>query len=385
MLTFRSIVALLAVAGFIARPGGRIGPAVLGAACGIELALGASVARAITGVAPLVVFIGAALTLSSMLERAGLAERAADVLARVAGGRLLVLFAYTCLVCALLTSVVSLDGAVVLMVPILVALRRSCAAPFAAFFTGVVVVANVASLALPQGNPTNLVVMARLGLSAREFAAHMLLPGVAAAVIAAVLVAVVERRSLAGSYRRPERVLRRLSVGERKALLALVLAAGAAWTAPLLDLQPWLPFSSVVALAAVASRELPRASVALRIGAQVGALLLLMDVVRIGITPPAAGGLVPLLVVASGVGAVAALTNNLPVSVSAASLVAGSSGYAAAIGLAAGSMALPRGSVATMLALDAAGPGAPRLRARLLVPLAVASVVVATGVLWLTL
>src|SRR5436190_3360786 len=156
MLTFRSIVALVAVAGFILRPSGRLAPPVLGAACAIEIVLGASVVPAVRGVVPLVIFIGAALTLSSMLERAGLADRAAGLLARVAGGSLPALFGLTCAACALLTSIVSLDGAVVLMVPIVVALRRTCAAPFAAFFTGVVVVANVASLALPQGNPTNL-------------------------------------------------------------------------------------------------------------------------------------------------------------------------------------------------------------------------------------
>jgi hypothetical protein len=92
-----------------------------------------------------------------------------------------------------------------------------------------------------------------------------------------------------------------------------------------------------------------------------------------------------LLAIAVGIGAAAALTNNLPVSVSAASLVTGSAGYAAAIGLAAGSMALPRGSVATLLALEAAGTNAPRLHARLLTPVAVVAVAVATAVLWMTL
>jgi hypothetical protein len=103
------------------------------------------------------------------------------------------------------------------------------------------------------------------------------------------------------------------------------------------------------------------------------------------VAAPSSGELGPLLVVAVGIGAAAALTNNLPVSVSTASLVVGSSGYAAAIGLAAGSMALPRGSVATLLALEAAGTDAPRLRPRLLTPVAAVAVLVATAVLWMTL
>lgn len=385
MLTFRSILALIAVAGFVVRPTGRFGPGCLAAGCAIELAIGAPLEPALRAVVPLIIFIGAALTLASLLERAGLAERAAIVLARMARGHLLVLFALTCAACALLTTVVSLDGAVVLMVPLLIVLCRRCGVPFAPFFTGIVVVANVASLALPQGNPTNLVVMSRLGLSASEFTAHMFLPGLAAAGTAALLVAVAERRALHGAYSPADRELGPLSRRERKAALALAVAAGAAWIAPLLGVQPWIPFSVVVALAALASSERPRASVALRVGAQVGALVVLMGVVQVDVAPPSGGALAPLLAIAAGVGAAAALTNNLPVSVSAASLVMGSAGYAAAIGLAAGSMALPRGSVATLLALEAAGTNAPPLRARLLTPVAVVAVVVATGVLWMTL
>jgi arsenical pump membrane protein len=385
MLTFRSIIAVMAAVGFLLRPGGRSGAVCLAAGCATELALGARVGPVVHAVAPLVIFIAAAVTLASLLERAGVAERAAVMLARMARGRLLALFALTCTACALLTTVVSLDGAVVLMVPLLVVLRRRCGIPFGPFFTAVVVVANVASLALPQGNPTNLVVMARLGLSARDFAAHMFLPGVAATLATALVVAVVERRSLAGFYEHLESRRRPLSMPERKAVLSLVVAAGASWIAPLLGMQPWLPFSVVVAVAAVVARERPHAFVAVRVGAQVGALLVLMDVVGADVTAPSSGRLCPLLVVALGVGAAAALTNNLPVSVSTASLVVGSSGYAAAIGLAAGSMALPRGSVATLLALEAAGTDAPRLRLRLLTSLAALAVLVATSVLWMTL
>jgi arsenical pump membrane protein len=286
MLTFRSIVAVIAVVGFILKPGGRSSAVCLGAGCVIELALGARAGPAVHAVAPLIIFIGAAITLASLLERAGAAERAAVILARMARGRVLPLFALTCTACALLTTVASLDGAVVLMVPLLLVLRHRCGVPFAPFFTGIVVVANVASVALPQGNPTNLVVMARLGLSARDFAAHMFLPGLAATLASALVVAVVERRSLAGSYQRLQWSRRPLSTTERKAVVSLVVAAGAAWIAPLLGLQPWLPFSVVVAAAALVARQRPHTSTALRVGAQVGALLVLMDVVRVDIAAP---------------------------------------------------------------------------------------------------
>src|SRR5690348_7003114 len=102
MLTFRSILALIAVAGFIVRPHGRLGPACLVVGCAVELAIGAPLAPAVRAVIPLVVFIGAALTLASLLERAGLVERAAIVLARAGGGHVFALFALTCATCAVL-------------------------------------------------------------------------------------------------------------------------------------------------------------------------------------------------------------------------------------------------------------------------------------------
>lgn len=90
------------------------------------------------------------------------------------------------------------------------------------------------------------------------------------------------------------------------------------------------------------------------------------------------------MAVALGVGVASALANNLPVSVWAAALLAGPAGYAAAIGLAVGSLAAPQGSVATLIAVDRAGPCAPPLRVVALAPLAGVAVLLASVVLWAT-
>jgi Na+/H+ antiporter NhaD/arsenite permease-like protein len=379
------IVAVLALAAFILRPSARTSLFVLIGAAGLELALGASATEPLSVVLPLVAYIAAALTLAGLIERSGLAERGATALASLARGHTLALYALVCCACALLTSVVSLDGAVVLMVPVLLVLTRRWSVPFAPLFVGVVAVANVSSLALPQGNPTNLVIMERLGLSAQGFAAHMLVPGVAATLVAAVVVAHGERRTLAVPYAPPSREARPLSRAERRAGVALLSAASAAWVAPVIGLAPWWPFTAAVALAAGASRQRPELRIAARVGAQVGALLVLLQVVSGAVTSNPAPGLAGLLVIAIVVGAAAALTNNLPVSVSAAGLLTVPSAYAVAIGLAAGSLALPRGSVATLVAVDAAGPDAPTLEPRRLVPLALGAVITATVLLWLSL
>ena len=196
MLIVHLILAALAVGALALRPRGLAGVALVAAAAAIDACLGTRVGPALTVVAPLLVFLSAALTLARFVERAGLAERIAGALADRAAGSALRLYALVCGACALLTAAVSLDGAVVLMVPLLLALQRRFAAPFAPLFIGSVVVANAVSIAVPQGNPTNLVIIDRLGLSSSAFVAHMLLPGVAAATLCALGVALLERRAL---------------------------------------------------------------------------------------------------------------------------------------------------------------------------------------------
>jgi len=390
---------LIGVAALIVRPRSSRSALVAGIAAGADVALGARLAPTVTAVGPLLVFLCAALTLAALVERSGLAARAAYVLARAARGSALALYGLVCALCALLTWVVTLDGSVVLMVPVLLVLARRSAAPLAPLFVGVVVVANAASIAVPQGNPTNLVIIQRLGLSPEAFLSRMFAPGLAATLLCAGVVAFWQRRVLAGGYRPPElkpepapepepepepAVRRGLSGAERGAALWLGAAAVAAWTAPLVGVAPWWPFAGVVAAAIAVDRARggrTRLVVPWRIVVQVGALVTLLAPLGLHGSADQVRGLGGLAAVALGVGAASALANNLPVSVWAATLLAGPAGYAAAIGLAVGSLAAPQGSVATLIAVDLAGSHVPRLRVRQLAPLATAAVLVASLVL----
>jgi len=401
VLTFHVILAVVGVAALIVRPRSFRSALVSSIAAGVDVALGARLAPTVTAVGPLLVFLCAALTLAALAERSGLAARAAYVLARAARGSALVLYGLVCTLCTLLTWVVTLDGSVVLTVPVLLVLARRWAAPFAPLFVGVVVVANAASIAVPQGNPTNLVIIQRLGLSPETFLTRMFAPGLAATLLCAGVVALWQRRVLAGGYRPPELkpepapepepepepgpvVRRALSGAERGAALWLGAAAVAAWTAPLVGVAPWWPFAGVVAAAIAVDRTRSgrtRLVVPWRIVVQVGALVTLLAPLGLHGSADQVRGLGGLAAVALGVGAASALANNLPVSVWAATLLAGAAGYAAAIGLAVGSLAAPQGSVATLIAVDLAGSHAPRLRVRQLAPLATAAVLVASLVL----
>jgi arsenical pump membrane protein len=378
MLTVHAILAVFAV-GALARWPSRAASAVAVAAAGAAAAvLGAPVEPALALGAPLLAFLGAALTLAALVERSGLAERAAAALAALARGNTPALYALVCGLCALLTAAVSLDGAVVLMVPLLLALARRWSIPFAPLFLGVVAVANTVSIAVPQGNPTNLVVIDRLGISPAAFVGRMLVPGLAAAALCAVAVGLAQRRALAFRYRPPRGDAGPLSRAERHAALALAGTALVAWAAPLLGVAPWWPFVAAVAVALAVARDRPRLVLPWRVAAQVGGLVVVIDALALHGPASSTLGLPGMLAVAALVGAAAAVANNLPVGVAAAALLAGPSAYAATIGLAIGPLATPHGSVATLIASDRAGAHAPAIPMRLFAPLAAAALVLAT-------
>lgn len=383
MLTLQVIFALAAVAALGWRRSSTWAALLVLAAAAVELTLGAHPGPALSVVVPLLTFLTAALTLAAVVDASGLTRRVAAAVATFARGNTLILFVSVCTLCALLTAVVSLDGAVVLMVPLLLALDREYQAPFAPLFLGVVVVANTASISVPQGNPTNLVVMSTLGLSTTGFLEHMLLPGLAATAVCIAGVAVCERRALAVDFRPRSGSPTPLSGAERHAAVMVAAAALAAWTAPIVGIEPWWPFATTIAIALIVRPSSARLIIPWRLSAQVGGLTLLVH--ALGFAPRTAGSLslAGLLALAVLVGAAAALANNLPVSVSAASLLAaGAPAYAAAIGLALGALATPQGSIATLIASDLAGSHAPPLSARRLAPLAAAGVLTATLLVW---
>jgi Na+/H+ antiporter NhaD/arsenite permease-like protein len=244
-----------------------------------------------------------------------------------------------------------------------------------------VAVANVASIAVPQGNPTNLVLISRLGLSPLAFTAHMLVPGLVAALLCALGVTLGERRALALGYRRahPERTP--LSGRELHAALSLVAAAIAAWGAPLFGIAPWWPFTGTVVLALCVLGRRPQLIFPWRIAIQIGAMLIVVSAVGLG--PPAIPvGLLGLLITAAALAVLAAVLNNLPASVWAGALLNAGTGYAASIGLAIGPLATPHGSVATLIATDLAGEAAPvipKLRFAVITSLAL---ITATLLVW---
>lgn len=293
--------------------------------------------EALRDVAPTAAFLAVAVGLAALAVRAGAAAWAANAVARLARRSGRRLFVLVCLLTVLLTAVVSLDGAVVLMVPIVVELAHRFAAPLRPLLLGVVAVANASSLALPEGNPTNLVVIERLGVPLGHAAATTVLPGLAATLVCGGAVGWSTRRALSAPLRR-------------------------------IDASP------------VASPLAPGLRGVARVVLQILALLVVL--LPLGRIDVRGAGLPALAAVTLAVTALAAVANNLPAStVVAAGLAPGPAAYAALVGLTVGALATPQGSVATVIAGEIAGE---RPHARMLLPAAVAAALVATLVLWLT-
>lgn len=373
MFAIGAIMACTSVAALAVRPRAWSSALVAVASASVVVALhGLEPVRvAVTATAPMFAFLVAALSLAGLARTSGLVARAAEVLARLARGRALQLYLGVCLLTAALTLAVSLDGAVVLVAPVLLELHRRYRAPLAPLLLGAVAVANASSAAVPQGNPTNLVVIERLGLSPAGFVGHLFLPSLAAAAASALAIAAKERWRLSTPIRTSSAEREPLSRRELRALAALGSAAVAGFAAPLLGLAPWLPFAAVAAVALAVERPRAGLSVPWRVVVQVAALLAVLEPLAAHVPALHARTAFGLVALALGVSAVAALVNNLPASVAVATLPLASPGaFGAVIGLSVGALATPHGSVATLIALELADPDA-RIGSRL--PLALAA------------
>jgi hypothetical protein len=122
--------------------------------------------------------------------------------------------------------------------------------------------------------------------------------------------------------------------------------------------EPWWPFAGVAA-AGLAGERWMRRGLATRDGRRtspvvipwglalrVAALVVVVGALPVAPLPGDRPSALVLLAVAAGVGTVAAVVNNLPASVWAASLLtAGPTAYAASIGLGVGALATPQGSL----------------------------------------
>ena len=330
-MVIETILAAVAVGVTVVRPRSWVSTAAVVATATIAVAVGVrSLEPALTATAPTFAFLGVAVSVAAIAVRLGLAARLADILAGLAGGRPRRLYVLVCLASAAATALVSLDGAVVLLVPVVLELGRR-GASVRPLLLGVVAVANAFSLGLPEGNPTNLVVLERMGGGFGGYAGRAL----PAALVAAV-----------------------------------VCAAGVAW----------LGRGDTPARAAPEDVRLGAGLGAIvRLGLQLSALLVVLIPLARHVPTVDVHGLGPALAVAAITAVAAAAVNNLPASAAVAAALGGPAAYAALAGVSVGALVTERGSVATLLAGELAGV---RAYERRLVPVVAVALALATVVLY---
>lgn len=230
-------------------------------------------------VLPVAVFLVAITVTAEVAQLAGVFDVAAHALARRARHRVVVLWLLFALLAIGCTIVLSLDTTAVLLTPVGLAVARQTGVAQMPFALTTLWIANTGSLLLPVSNLTNLLAVHRfedLGAGHGDYVRTAALPAVTAIAATLVLVAVLQRRALRGTYAvdpPPEphdRVLLVVgaavclaigplfAVGLEPAVVALasatVLLLAALWRAPSLVREvrpPWLMAGAFVLVSAL--------------------------------------------------------------------------------------------------------------------------------------
>jgi arsenical pump membrane protein len=206
-------------------------------------------------VRPILLFVIAITIVAELAATAGVFDVAADFLARLARGRTWLLWLLVVLLAVVVTAFLSLDTTAVLLTPVVVAVARTHRLDPLPFAFTTVWLANTASLVLPVSNLTNLLAVDRLGIHPLTFARVLGLPALIAVVVTILLLWVVHRRSLQGTYALapPPEISDRVQLLVAAAVVVILL--------PLLvsGVPPWIPAAgAAVVLLAVFVWRSPR-------------------------------------------------------------------------------------------------------------------------------
>ncbi len=270
---------------------------------------------------------------------------------------------------ALCAALLSNDAAILMFTPVVIELLRHVypkrnpkfLIPFA---FAVFVAAGVAPL--PTGNPMNLVVAHRAGLSFIDYALHMIPVALAGWVVAYVALAWCFRDALADQEpapgKRPDNVL----PVDRAARVVLLAAGGSILAYPFLAAVNWPLYrvavpAAVVCVLAVRRRNVPVVAIARGISWEllpfvIGVFVLATALARVGVTTSLAelyGSTSAPIATVGTVGAVgSAVINNHPMALIHSVTLAGAPDslvYAALVGGDLGPRLLPMGSLAGLL------------------------------------
>lgn len=316
-------------------------------------------AELLSRVWPVLLFVVSITIVAEYAQQAGLFDALAGGAARLARGRGVVLWFLVAAIAVVSTVFLSLDTTAVLLTPIVVVLARKVGLNPLPFALSTVWLANTASLLLPVSNLTNLLAEQHLGgIGPGQFAAATWAPEIVGVIVPLLVVFAVFRRDVTARYALPatqQPVDRRLVAVTAGVLAALVVFF-------LVGVPVWMPAAGAAVVltavfvarrpAAVSARLIPVRLIVLTLG-----LFLAMGAAdAAGLSAvferlAGTGSSLPELLRTAGVGGLSAnVANNLPAYLAlepAAQTRA--TVFALLIGVNAGPLITPWGSLATLL------------------------------------
>ncbi|MFE9856027.1 SLC13 family permease [Streptomyces sp. NPDC005780] len=315
-------------------------------------------------IGPLLAFLATVIVLAELAGRAQVFDVVAAWVARAGRGRYPLLFGLCVAFASLTTITLNLDTTAVLLTPVMLALGTRVGIAALPLAMTTVWLANTASLLLPVSNLTNLLAADRVALSPAGLAGVMWLPQLAAiGVTAGCLWVFYWRRGRRGADRYTPPAL---PVPGDPVLLRICAVACAGFLLAILLLDVPLWSASLVAMVVVVAAYVVRRREELRLSLVPWRLLVLVPGMFLVVETVGAHGLHELLVRAlgsddgfigmlrsAGVGAgLSNVLNNLPAYVAGEAVIPADNHnqlLALLIGVNAGSVVTPWGSLATLL------------------------------------
>ncbi len=313
--------------------------------------------------APILLFLVAVTVLAELSDVAGVFQAAGGIAVRAGQGRTLQLFLLVIALATVTTVFLSLDTTAVLLTPVVLAMCANLDLDPVPFAMATVWLANTTSLLLPVSNLTNLLAVSRLHLSSVAFAERMWLPTLATLCASVAALLVIHRRRLGGRY-----ATRPAAFASDRLLLVICSTACAGFAALVLGGVNVTVAASAGAVVAGAA-ALVRRPAALRwslvpwrlVALVVGLFLLVaagqqhgLDSLLARVSGTAGDSLVEQLRVSAVAAAAANGVNNLPAYLALEPVSQSSAPglFAVLIGVNAGPLVLPWGSLATLLWRD---------------------------------